>query len=76
MPAIKTSSRVVQARIRHKAEINKEVREKLKLYSEDSALLSASLIYDPFGHTETAPIKDTKVKSILTGLDRLQDIDE
>lgn len=76
MPAIKTSGEVARSADRLRTEINKEVREKLKLYTDDDVLLSTASSYEPFGASDMVGIKDRKIKTVLKSFNRLQEMDE
>lgn len=61
------------------SDINQEVYDKLRFYTDDQDLLFASLIYNPFGSTDLNSLKgtvDKPVKQILGVMNRLQDMDE
>ncbi len=60
------------------SDLNHDVYEKLKRYTDDQDLLFASLMMNPFGESSIQHQKllDKPVKQILTNLNRIQDMDE
>jgi (p)ppGpp synthase/HD superfamily hydrolase len=61
------------------SDINQEVYDKLRFYTDDQDLLFASLIYNPFGKTDLAALKgtvDKPVKQILATMNRFQEMEE